>query len=120
MKAPEKKGMWVEGKPMDLENYILNVLERPLPQPPTHYVLVDILITDLSVKRVTIYYNPKDTWSERCGYPTAQSVAKSIGDGLYFLNRDPNTLAYKFWALEVATNNVIYKGSTYSCTKCSI
>jgi hypothetical protein len=122
MKAPQKKGMTVNGKRMDLEHFLLEVIDRPMPKEPTHYVLVDVLNTDLSIKRVTIYFNPTDTWKGNCNFNELgpESVGTVIGDGLTFLNRDPNTLAYKYWIIEIMSNSVVHNGWTYSCTKCNV
>jgi hypothetical protein len=82
--------------------------------------LVDVLNTDLSVKRITIYFNPSDTWKGDYAFfdHTPQSVGMGIGDKLHFLNADPNTLAYKYWVIEIATGNMVHDGKMYLCTKC--
>ena len=123
MKAPQKTGFKVNGKLTSLENYFLNVIDRPLPKPPTHYVVAEVLNTDLSIKRVTIYFNPGDNWKGSCSYEqnSAQGVGLAIGEGLVFLNLDPNTLAYKFWIIEIATGEKIWdSNSIYLCTKCEL
>lgn len=122
MRSPEKVGMNVNGKRMDLEHFLLEVIERPLPKEPTHFVVAEILNTDLSVKRVTIYFNPSDTWEDGRNFyaGTPESVGTAIGDNLYFLNIDPNTLAYKYWIVEIKSNSVVHKGNTYTLTKCNI
>ena len=115
--------MTVNGKRMDLETFLLDVVERPLPNEPTHYVVADVLNTDLSVKRVTVYFNPQDTWKGNYNYGehTPESVGLAIGDSLSFLNADPNTLAYKFHVVEVATNKVVLNPrSIYTLTKCEL
>ena len=116
----QKSGLKVNGKVIGLENYLLNEIDRPLPKPPTHYVVADVINTDLSIKRITVYFNPADTWADCDCFEnnSPKGVGKLIGSGLQFLNTDPNTLAYKYWITEIATNKVIHKGSTYSLTKC--
>jgi len=118
--APIKTGLSINGQQMDLESFFLNVIERPLPKEPTHYVVAEVLNTDLSIKRVTVYFNPLDTWKgDSCFFDnTPKAVGKAIGSQLHFINSDPNTLAYKYWVIEILTNNMVYEGSTYSCTKC--
>lgn len=119
MKAPEKRGMKVDGRMTDMENFLLSHAERPLPKAPTHYVVADVLNTDLSVKRVTIYFNPSDRWKSVYGLPeNAKGIGAAIGDGLAFLGSDPNTLAYKFWVVSIATDTVVHTGCTYSLNKC--
>ncbi|MDP9076273.1 MAG: hypothetical protein M3O71_02520 [Bacteroidota bacterium] len=117
--APQKTGMTVDGQRMDLENYLLNVVDRPLPKAPTHYVLAEVLNTDLSIKRVTIYFNPADTWTATSGLDNSPvGIGIAICNGLSFLGRDPNTLAYKTYIVEVASNEVVQNGFTYNCSKC--
>jgi len=120
MKAPVKKGIQANGRAWSIETYMLDGIDRPIPPAPTHYVVAEVLNTDLSVKRVTIYFNPSDTWKGDSFYDdnTPKGVGLAIGDGLLFLNRDPNTLAYKIWVSEIATGELIVKGHTYLCTKC--
>lgn len=123
MKRTQKVGMVVNGKATDLENYLLNIIERPLPKPPTHYVVAEVLNTDLSIKRVTIYFNPDDTWKSSVvgfGENNPKAVGCTIGNGLQFLNNDPNTLAYQYWIVEVKTNKVVHNGTSYKLTKCEI
>lgn len=120
--APDKIGMTVNGKRMCLEHFLLNVVDRPLPKEPTHYVVAEILNTDLSIKRITIYFNPADTWKGNPSFAanSPEGVGAAIGDGLVFLNNDPNTLAYKYWIIEIATTAVVHNGTTYSLTKCNL
>lgn len=122
MRAPDKVGMTVNGKRMDLEHFLMEVVERPLPKEPTHYVVAEILNTDLSIKRVTIYFNPADTWQGNRNFEagTPESVGTAIGDNMVFLNTDTNTLAYKYWIVEINSNMVIHKGPTFTLTKCNI
>ncbi len=121
MKAPLKKGMRIDGQVMDLEHFLLNHSDRPIPPPPTHYVVVEVLNTDLSIKRVAIYFNPDDTWQPHYGgfgENNPKAVGMNIGNGLAFLSKDPNTLAYKFWIMSVDGNQIVHKGSTKLLTKC--
>lgn len=104
----------VGSKRMALHNFLLEMPERPIPKEPTHYIVVDILNKDLSIKRVTIYFNPLDTWTNpdgNFGQNNPAAVGALIGDNLSFLGRDPNTTAYVFWILEIATNTVVSKGT---------
>ena len=119
MIAPERVGMTVNGQRMGFENYLLNVAEKPLPKAPTHYVLAEVLNTDLSVKRITVYFNPEDTWrNNTIGGNYTHGVGEDICEGLAFLGRDPNTLAYKTYVVEIATNEVVQKGFMFNCSKC--
>ncbi len=121
--APFKTGMTVNGKRMDLEHFLLDVAVKPLPKEPTHYIVAEVLNTDLSIKRISIYFNPLDTWKGANNWHpnTPQSVGMGIGEHLRFLDVDPNTLAYKFWVIEVASNMVVHGPvGMYSCTKCQL
>lgn len=88
---------------------------RPLPQAPTHYVSVDILNKDLSIKRVTIYFNPADSWGDDA--PTfldaERNVGKLIADNLKFVYEDANSIAHKAYVIEIDSQKVIYKSGTY-------
>lgn len=122
MKAPQKTGLKADGRPWMLESYLLECIERPVPPAPTHYVVAEVLNTDLSIKRVTIYFNSEDTWKGNYCYEenSPKGIGLEIGNGLVFLNRDPNTLAYKCWVVEIATGQQIVNGHTYFCTKCEL
>jgi len=122
MRAPEKKWTTINGRGMGLEHIIMDTLEKPLPKSPTHYVLAEVLNTDLSVKRVTIYFNPEDTWMCKSHFDEGdpKGIGMAIGDGLMFLDRDPNTLYYTYYIVEIATNDVILKGISYMCNKCEL
>jgi len=71
----------------------------------------------LSIKRITIYYNPQDTWtnSESSCFINDRPrwIGDLIGGHLGFLALDPNTMAYTYWLIEVVTNSVICKGFQY-------
>jgi hypothetical protein len=106
----------INGVDTCLHAYLLTMPDRPIPKAPTHYLVVDILNRDLSIKRVTIYFNPDDTWTN----PDNQFepyrikwIGNFIGEHLGFLGHDPNTIAYVFWVIEVATDQLIYKSSMY-------
>lgn len=122
MIKPHKTGMTIDGKRMDLEYYLLNVAERPIPAAPTHYIVAEVINTDLSVKRVTIYFNPADTWKGNSAFKpnSPESIGLAISDGLAFLRYDPNTLAYQCWVMEISTDKVVLKSSTHSLTKCAV
>jgi len=116
-RAPDKTA--VPGTNMSLENFLFN-MEHPIPPPPTHYVLAEILNTDLSIKRVTVYFNPADTWNGvECGFNTPERVGRDIASKLHFLNSDANTLCYRTYVIEISTNKIIAKGHTISCCKCN-
>jgi len=130
MKAPDKVGMTVNGKRMDLENFLFNVADRPMPKEPTHYVMADVLNTDLSIKRVTVYFNPADTWEGNANFyewkgdsglydNTPQSVGLAIVEHLAFIDRDPNTLAYKTYVVEISSNKVVHEFLTRNFSKCN-
>src|SRR5260221_7021615 len=106
----------VNGVSMCLNTYLLQMPNRLLPKSPTHYLVVDILNKDLSIKRVTIYFNPLDPWtnpSSNFAQNTSKSVGLFIGENLSFLGRDPNTTAYPFWVMEVASNTLVHSGHMY-------
>jgi hypothetical protein len=107
----------VDGKGAELYNHLLNQPDKPLPKEPTHYVVVDTINRDLSIKRVTIYFSPYDQWDnpeKQWSDDRLKYVGVFIGENLGFLGRDPNTVAYKFWVMEIATNQLIFKSFTYS------
>jgi hypothetical protein len=104
-----------------IDSYLLDCVERPLPPEPTHYVVAEVLNTDLSIKRVTVYYNANDTWQGCTRIPKGpESIGMEISEWLIFLNRDPNTLAYKVWVMDIKTNEQILSGRTYLCTRCEL
>ncbi|WP_149912718.1 hypothetical protein [Sphingobacterium cavernae] len=86
---------------------------RPIPAMPTHFLLVDILNRDLSIKRVTIYFNPSDSWTiEECSsLDDLENIAKHIESNLQFLGYDNSTLAYRAYLIEVSTQSIVKKFS---------
>lgn len=106
----------IAGKMVPLCRYLLELPDRPVPKAPTHYVMVDILNKDLSIKRITIYFNPTDTWEnpeQQWESDKPRWIGNLIGDHLGFLGPDPNTLAYTYWVIEIAANSIVYKGNMY-------
>ena len=106
----------VDGKRTSLHNYLLNQIEKPLPQRPTHYVVTDVLNKDLSIKRVTIYFNVNDNWKNperHIADEKARSIGDLIGDNLAFIDRDPNSLAYTFYVMDIQTGDLVHRGFTY-------
>jgi hypothetical protein len=108
----------VDGKPSELYSYLLNKANRPLPKEPTHYIIADVVSKDLSIKRVSIYFNPDDTWTnvEKRSFENdkPRCIGYLIGDNLRFIDTDPNTVAYTYWIVELASNKVLHKGLTYN------
>ena len=109
----------INGKKMSIESYLLDMPGRPLPKEPTHFVVADVVNTDLSIKRVTVYFNEFDNWINPEGQfkqQDSKSVGNLIGDHLSFLSLDQAAMAYKFWIVQVATNEVIHQSSfIYRC-----
>ena len=83
---------------------------RPLPQDPTHYVSVDILNRDLSIKRVTIFYNPADNWCDEAPVflDAERNIGKLISDNLKFIGEDKNAAAFKAYIIEIKSQKVIH------------
>jgi hypothetical protein len=108
----------VSGKKMSLHDYLLTGIDRPLPKEPTHYIMADVVNRDLSIKRITVYFNPLDTWtnSDSCFFEQDKPkwIGTLIGNNLAFIDVDPNTIGYTFWVIEVGTNEVLHKGVMYS------
>jgi hypothetical protein len=108
----------VDGQPAELYDYLLNKANRPLPKEPTHYIVADVVCKDLSIKRVSIYFNPDDAWTNlenRCWeHDKPRSIGYLIGDNLRFIDNDPNTVLYTYWIVELASNKVLHKGLTYN------
>ena len=107
--------------PVDKQNrclysWLLEMPDRPLPKEPTHYILVDMVNTDLSIKRVTIYFNPADTWTnpeKMWEEDRPRWIGGFIANNLGFLGDDPNIVTYRYLLVEVSTNLVIYKSFVY-------
>lgn len=87
---------------------------RPTPAPPTHLVLIEILNRDLSVKRITVYFNPADKWDidEYISYDPAVNIAKHIFDQAKFVNRDNSVLAWTAYLVDIPTQEVLHKFAT--------
>lgn len=87
---------------------------RPIPQAPTHCVLVDVLNKDMTIKRITIYFNPADTWGDET--PTLpepeRNIGLLIGQNLRFVGMDSKALAYRFWVTEINTQKIVLKPQT--------
>ncbi|MBS1528045.1 MAG: hypothetical protein JST19_20530 [Bacteroidetes bacterium] len=92
------------------ERFFMEYEGRPLPKAPTHMVVADILNKDLSIKRVTIYFNPDDQWltpRQESGLGGVEAVGKHIGDYLGFIGLDKAAQYYRYWIVEIATNEVV-------------
>lgn len=87
----------------------LEIPTRPVPQDPTHYVMVEVLNRDLSIKRVTIYFSSRDEWGHPAPpfFENERNAGHLIADGLTFLGRDEAALAWKASTIDIATGNVV-------------
>ncbi|HVS92451.1 MAG TPA: hypothetical protein VHE59_10480 [Mucilaginibacter sp.] len=97
------------------ERFFIEHNNRPLPKEPTHYLVADILNRDLSIKRITVYFNPEDYWinpSEQFGQNNPKAVGKLIGNYLGFISMDKASQFYQYWIVEIATNNVVVEKSS--------
>jgi hypothetical protein len=89
---------------------LLDHPSRPLPLSPTHYLMVDVLRRDTSIKRVTIYFNPKDGWDDSTGNferNTPKAAYNEIASNLRFLDIDKTVIAYKCYLIDIETQKVI-------------
>lgn len=104
-----------------IERFFLENPGRPLPKTPTHMVVADILNNDLSIKRITVYFNPEDHWidpSWKFGQNNPKAVGSLIGSSLSFISKDEAAQAYKYWIVEIKTNEVVEKsGCIYHAGK---
>jgi hypothetical protein len=93
---------------------LLERADKPIPKSPTHALIVDILNTDMSFKRVSIYFNPTDNWKVVNGFEGAKAVANHIEDHLKFIGEDLSSLAYKAWLIDIDTQKVCHQFSIKS------
>jgi len=112
-------GVKVNGKMIGLERYLLEMPFRPIPKEPTHYIVVDVLNNDLSIKRLTIYFNEADTWvnpDSQFGQNNSKAVGTLIGNHLGFLSLDKAAIAYRYWVMLVQTNELVLQSAfIYQC-----
>lgn len=89
---------------------------KPIPAAPTHMVLTEVLNKDLSVKRLTIYFNPLDYWDidEYISLDPSVNIAKHIFDHAKFVNYDNSVLAWTAYLIEVSSQEVLHKFASYS------
>lgn len=110
----------VDGRKIGLEKFLLELPGRPVPKAPTHYVVAEVVNVDLSIKRVTVYFNEEDYWvnPEQRFEQNSKSIGSLIGGHLSFLSHDRATMAYKYWVVSVASNEVVHQSSfVYRCKK---
>ncbi|WP_312340624.1 hypothetical protein [Sphingobacterium sp.] len=84
---------------------------RPIPAPPTHMVLIEILNRDLTIKRLTVYYNPNDAWdvNECFSLDNTINIGKHIAENSHFVNYDESVLCWGALVIELETQTILHR-----------
>lgn len=85
---------------------------RPIPAPPTHMVLIEILNRDFTVKRLTVYYNPSDTWDvedKYFSYDDPINIGKHIAQNSHFVNYDESVLCWGALIIELESQTLLHR-----------
>jgi hypothetical protein len=108
---------------IDIPKFLIEQIDRPLPKSPTHYILAEIVNKDYSIKRVTIYFNPDDYWQGPKFMPgenNFKTVGMMIIDNLVFIVLDEAALECFTYIVEVATNEVVFRGRRFGVSKAKV
>jgi hypothetical protein len=107
----------LNGENSELYSSLLNNPFRTAPKEPTHCVIIDVMHTDLSAKRLYVYFNPLDTWTSndiKKELEKPQAVGQFIGRHLGFLGQESKTAVYSFGIIDMKTRETLYTSNLHS------